>query len=103
MRKMHYEINIQASPEAVWNAIVDDKKFMEWTENGGVSILPRFVDPFFECVAVPLFIAHRYYREKNHKDAIRAATLCMAGDWRLATIEWIERRERKAREAAKRG
>ena len=31
MRKTHFEISIRASPEEVWNAIVDDKKYREWT------------------------------------------------------------------------
>jgi hypothetical protein len=31
MKKMHFEISIRASPERVWNAIVDDKNFREWT------------------------------------------------------------------------
>ena len=31
MRKMHFEISIRASPEEVWNAIVDDKSYREWT------------------------------------------------------------------------
>lgn len=31
MRKMHFEILINAKPEEVWNAIVEDKKYREWT------------------------------------------------------------------------
>jgi hypothetical protein len=31
MRKMHFEISIRASPKEVWDAIVDDKKYREWT------------------------------------------------------------------------
>jgi hypothetical protein len=31
MRKMHFEILINANPEQVWNAIVDDRKYREWT------------------------------------------------------------------------
>jgi hypothetical protein len=31
MRKMHFEISIRASPEEVWNAVVDDKNFREWS------------------------------------------------------------------------
>lgn len=31
MRKMHFEILIKASPEAVWDAVVNDKKYREWT------------------------------------------------------------------------
>ena len=31
MRKMHFEILVKAKPEEVWNAIVDDRKYREWT------------------------------------------------------------------------
>jgi hypothetical protein len=31
MKKLHYEVLIKAKPEDVWNAIVDDKKYREWT------------------------------------------------------------------------
>lgn len=31
MRKLHFEVLIAAKPEAVWDAIVDDKKYREWT------------------------------------------------------------------------
>jgi hypothetical protein len=31
MKKMHFEIITNASPEKVWDAIVDDKKYREWT------------------------------------------------------------------------
>ncbi|MCW4001264.1 MAG: SRPBCC domain-containing protein [Candidatus Bathyarchaeota archaeon] len=29
--KLHYEIMIEASPEEVWDAIVDDAKYRQWT------------------------------------------------------------------------
>lgn len=31
MKKMHFEILIRAKPEEVWNAVVDDKNYREWT------------------------------------------------------------------------
>lgn len=31
MEKMHFEILIKANPEKVWNAVVDDSLFREWT------------------------------------------------------------------------
>ena len=31
MRKMHFEISINTKPEKIWDAIVDDKKYREWT------------------------------------------------------------------------
>lgn len=31
MQKIHFEISIQADPEKVWDAVVEDKKYREWT------------------------------------------------------------------------
>jgi len=31
MKRMHFEISIRATPEEVWDAVVDDKKYREWT------------------------------------------------------------------------
>jgi hypothetical protein len=33
MKKMHFEILIKVKPEEVWNAIVEDKKYREWTSD----------------------------------------------------------------------
>jgi uncharacterized protein YndB with AHSA1/START domain len=30
MKKLHFEVNIRASQEAVWDAVVDDEKYREW-------------------------------------------------------------------------
>lgn len=31
MKKLHFEIQIQANVKKVWDAVVDDKKYREWT------------------------------------------------------------------------
>ena len=31
MKKLHYEVLIKANPDGVWDAIVEDKKYREWT------------------------------------------------------------------------
>lgn len=31
MKKLHFEIMIDAKPEEVWDAVVNDKKYREWT------------------------------------------------------------------------
>jgi hypothetical protein len=31
MKRIHYEITINAKPEKVWDAIVNDEKYREWT------------------------------------------------------------------------
>lgn len=33
MRRMHFEILIHAKPEQVWNAIIEDRKYREWTSS----------------------------------------------------------------------
>jgi len=32
MKKLHLEININASPEVVWNAVVTDEMYRKWTD-----------------------------------------------------------------------
>jgi hypothetical protein len=59
-----------------------------------------FRDPFFRRVAVPMWMAHRAYKEgKVEKDRfdrpIEILDQCLATDWRRACIEWIERRRAK--------
>lgn len=35
MKKLHFEITIQATPEVVWKTLIDDKKYREWTRAFG--------------------------------------------------------------------
>lgn len=57
-----------------------------------------FIDPFFESVAKPLYMAYtafkdkrpdRFYQAKHH------VRFCAATDWMLACMQWLERREMK--------
>ena len=60
---------------------------------------PAKEDPFFVNVAEPIAVAWEHYklykelgtREEIQK-ALYALSPCLAGDWRRACIEWIERR-----------
>jgi hypothetical protein len=55
-------------------------------------------NPFFNDVARWLYMAHHAYKLKENplrfEDAISLARHCQASDWRLACIEWLERREK---------
>jgi hypothetical protein len=58
-----------------------------------------FQDPFFRKVAVPLYKAHVAFRSghpNRFEVALAEAEKCAASDWRLATVEWIQRRQAKA-------
>lgn len=49
-----------------------------------------YSNPFFEDVAVPMLVA--WETHKTHKTGSFAAKDIKAADWRLACLEWLERR-----------
>lgn len=59
-----------------------------------------FDDPFFEVVAKPMYRAHEAFKRSKGGDRYDNARLWLeqvaASDWKLAGIEWIERRRAKA-------
>lgn len=48
--------------------------------------------PYFGDVVAPLMVAHKLHKEGQTDKAIQAARLCRAEDWRVAAVEWLERR-----------
>lgn len=55
-----------------------------------------YTEPFLRGVAQPMYVAHAHYREREYDDAISAAGMIKAEDWRIACTEWLERRRIKA-------
>lgn len=57
-------------------------------------------NPFFTDVALPLYRAHKAWKETvgPHRflDAYKALQGCQALDWKLAATEWLRRREMKS-------
>lgn len=113
---VYYQIsdNLHAY-KAVW----DDKKVVEtgytacWYETGAVKPYPMvatpdawdedlycfmegaevgsMVNPFFRDVARPVEQAWFLYKNKKQDEAKEMLTNCVASDWRVACLEWIER------------
>jgi thymidylate synthase len=54
-----------------------------------------FQEPFFEKVASPMWDAHAEYRDKRYDGAIEHANLIGAEDWRIACVDWLQRRKIK--------
>jgi len=61
-------------------------------------------DPFFRKVAVPMWVAHKAFKQPQHDDGYEqtssrydlardALVNCRATDWQRAAVEWINRRE----------
>lgn len=72
---------------------VDVKNFV--TSDGKLPEHNTFWDKFFLDVAWPIVRAHDIYKDYNDVGvAIAAVGDCKATDWRLACIEWLERRRK---------
>lgn len=74
------------SDRSFWD--FDLTRWMEcpWADN-------NYVDPFFNFVAKPMAIAHRAHKDSN--EGLKYVGAIQASDWRLACINWLEKRELK--------
>lgn len=70
--------------QSEWDAEL--KMFMEEPDAMG------FRDPFFRRVAIPMSRAHAAYQRKDFDGAMDLLRDVAASDWKLAAIEWVERR-----------
>ena len=52
-----------------------------------------YVNDFFSKVAQPMYDAHTLYREKDYQGAIDIALNIKADDWRMACVEWLQRKK----------
>lgn len=63
----------------------------------------EYVDPFFQHVARPMFMAYVSFKEKGNPSRFHnARVLCrqiLALDWQRACLEWLDRREATAAKA----
>lgn len=84
-----FPMGIQANP-VMWN--MELMHFMNGNTNG-------FLMPFFAEVVVPMKLSHTAYKRKEYEEAYDLASNIVATDWRLACMQWLERRAAK-REAS---
>lgn len=57
--------------------------------------VPSWREPFFANVAKPLMLAWEDYKANNLRLAIATAGHCLADDWRIAAVEWLQRRDKR--------
>lgn len=82
-------------PMSTW--LMDLEMFMEDPTAIG------YRDKFFRRVALPMWNAHRMFKEaSSHDDKFQGSSeileQCVASDWKKAGTEWIERRREQASE-----
>lgn len=53
--------------------------------------LPEYRNFWLTEVALPLMIAHRYYKDKQYTRAKAWVFKCLADDWRIAAAAWLNR------------
>jgi hypothetical protein len=97
----YYQVGHKVSPfQLVRNPDAFTGDLANWLSEGrGSQTVGDFLNPFFPLVASPLWRAHEAYKQGDLEAAIIYAHSCAAEDWRLAAVQWLERR--KARRAAK--
>lgn len=59
------------------------------------------VHHWFAAVFQPLMFSHAAYKAGDMKGALEMAEICAAEDWRLAAVEWLQRRARAQAEKAR--
>jgi hypothetical protein len=67
----------------------------EWFERpsaGGLN------NPFLTFVAMPMFEAWQMHKAKDYRAAIETAELIRAEDWKIACVEWLQRRQARLQE-----
>jgi thymidylate synthase len=67
----------------------EEDLFAFMAENRGYE----YAEPFFKSVAIPMYQAHTLYRDKDYNGAIERALDIKADDWRMACVEWLQRKK----------
>jgi hypothetical protein len=50
-------------------------------------------EEFLDLVAAPLLTAFGYHKQRNYEAALESARKIAMGDWRVACVRWLKRRE----------
>jgi hypothetical protein len=70
-----------------------DKELMDFNWTEGRLKVGDFSEPFFRGVAVPLYNAYMYKKDRNYDDALETTNYIIADDWRIAAQEWMRRKQ----------
>lgn len=71
------------------------KEFVEMNNGKGCTVasVDFWTEPFFRLVAQPMMTAFYLHKQREYKAALEWVSLIHATDWRIATTNWIKKRE----------
>lgn len=70
----------------------DINNFCLWHEAGRDDNVPQYRNDWFPATLEPAVLAFKAYRANEKKQALRMARTINCDDWRVACVEWLERR-----------
>lgn len=93
-----YKNRVPASPGPYKVPLVEDperfdKELMDFNYAETGLDASKFSEPFFNGVAVPMYNAYMYKKDRNYSAAIDLAQFIRAEDWRWACVEWLQRKK----------
>lgn len=96
-RNDHYSLN-GVEPYPLMGEMIDDGE--QWDEDLDLFLSDPegdslYKEPFFEEVAAPMFAAHAEHKRGNTELAITTCGAIKALDWKIACMEWLQRRLNK--------
>jgi len=79
-----------------------ERELADFMQEDPATHTAPYDEPFFRDVAWPMLHAHKHYRKKEYEAAIDEALNIKADDWRIACVEWLQRRKIKHEQNSKR-
>ena len=83
------EIRVQREP----NTEYFDKELMDFNWTEGRLKVGDFTEPFLRGVAVPMYNAYMFKKDRNYDEALETTNYIIPDDWRIAAQEWMRRKQ----------
>ncbi len=97
--------NIRVGDEDTWARWDEDCRELVTSDGRAPAQTFRPGDPFFRDVVLPIIRAHDIYKDRQDPDRFADAMFelskCKADDWRVACVEWLQRRYNRYSESVK--
>ena len=92
--------NVEVPPMIDCDIKTWEKDLQRFIKRDGLPNDAGWTSPFFIGVARPMYMAHEAWRNRQYDEAMDHAKTITAWDWRLACVEWLNRRAAKREEKA---
>ena len=77
----------------VKDSVTFDEECQQFITMRQEAPLHNWTEPFLQTVAAPMCWAFSRHKQRLYKEALDAASLIMADDWRIASVNWLLKRK----------